>query len=80
MIYTSIDATINPEDRRADHLADLAIESVSLAPPGQDGITYLTDATRNGIVTPLSRDYEASILIKTGTQTLEQAIESVSQS
>jgi hypothetical protein len=42
-------ATITP--LTAEHLADLGIASVALR---SDGITYLIDAKRNGIATPLT--------------------------
>jgi len=57
-------ATIVP--LTAARLADLAIESVPLARTGRDGITYLIDAKRNGIKTPLSEAYEETILHAAG--------------
>jgi hypothetical protein len=44
------------------HLAELAIESARLEKTGRDGITYLINAKRNGITTPLLASYEQEIL------------------
>lgn len=60
-----------------DILADMAINSARKLSDGRDGITYLMDALRCGIVTPLSRAYEASILEKTGTQDLASALSAI---
>jgi hypothetical protein len=49
-------ANIAPLD--AEVLATLAIESARQLDNGRDGISYLLDAKRNGIVTPLSAPYE----------------------
>jgi hypothetical protein len=55
-------------------LARLAIASVSAAPPGKDGISYLIAAKADGIETPLSARYEAEILRRTGALSLEDAL------
>jgi hypothetical protein len=57
-------------------LAKLAVESAgkSDVPEGNDGISYLMNARKAGIVTPLSADYEKEILRMTGTTSLEQAL------
>lgn len=65
-------ATITP--LAAEHLADLAIASLASAESGRDGITYLIDAERNGIVTPLSAAYEKEILRRTETADLTKAL------
>jgi len=54
-------------------LARLAIASAKKLRDGKDGISYLMDAKRNGIVTPLSSGYEAEILRLTGADSLEAA-------
>jgi hypothetical protein len=56
-------------------LADLAIQSAKdrTVRPGRDGISYLIQAKRYGIATPLSPDYEQEVLRLTGTTTLEEA-------
>lgn len=71
VLYTKIAATIAPLS--AKRLAELAIESVAEAPEGLDGISYLSAATKHGIQTALSRDYEAEILKATDSETLEEA-------
>ena len=65
-------ATITP--LTAEHLARLAISSVASAQAGRDGITYLIDAKRNGIMTPLSSVYEKEILQRTKTDDLHEAL------
>lgn len=72
VVYTQIAATIEP--LTADNLADLAIASVKDAPPDKDGITYLKNAKESGIVTALSPSYEAEILRKTESSSLEEAL------
>lgn len=62
VIYAKIAANIVPLD--AEHLANLAISSVSKAKSGKDGITYLADALQTGIETPLLAEHEAAILRK----------------
>lgn len=72
VLYTQIAATIDP--LTAEHLADVAIASVSKADPKCDGISYLIAAKKSGIVTALSPSYEVEILRKTGCETLENAL------
>jgi hypothetical protein len=57
-------------------LAGLAVDSARnrAVPEGNDGISYLMNAKKAGIVTPLSADYEKEILRLTGTASLEQAL------
>ena len=57
-------------------LARLAVDSARNreVPEGNDGISYLMNAKKAGIVTPLSADYEKEILKLTGTASLEQAL------
>ena len=78
VLYTSIGANI--PDLSAEVLAQLAIDSVSLPRSAEDGISYLIAAKRNGIVTPLSPGYEATILQRTDTEGLEAALTSLSKS
>jgi hypothetical protein len=68
-------ATIVP--LTAEHLADLAIKSARLELTGRDGITYLIEATCNGITTPLSRAYEQEILRRTRTSDLDEALRKI---
>jgi hypothetical protein len=59
------------------HLAELAIESARLERSGRDGITYLMDAKRNGIRTPLSDLYEQEILRRTKARDLHEALRTI---
>lgn len=72
VLYTEIAANIEP--LTAETLATLAIESVSKAAPGQDGISYLIAAKANGIGTALSADYENEILRQSRCSGLEEAL------
>jgi hypothetical protein len=65
-------ATITP--LTAERLATLALESARTERSGRDGISYLINAKRNGIVTPLSRPYELEILRRTGAPDLTAAL------
>ncbi len=64
---------VNPT---AKQLAELAIGSARSAevPDGMDGISYLMNAKKAGIITPLTADYEKEILRQTGTASLEAAV------
>ncbi len=75
VLYTQIATTITP--LTAQRLTELALESVSKAKPGLDGITYLIAAKKYGIQTALSDDYEAEILRQTSTSSLEEALKSL---
>jgi hypothetical protein len=72
VLYAHICANITP--LTAGNLASLAIESVSAAEQGRDGISYLIEAKRSGIKTALSADYEAEILLRTGCAELHEAL------
>ena len=63
----------NIEPLTAKELAQRAVASAKALRDGRDGITYLIDAKRNGIVTPLSNDYEAEIIRLSGESSLEAA-------
>lgn len=71
VLYTQIAANVTSQS--ANHLADLAIASVAKADPGLDGISYLIAAKEYGICTALSPAYEAEILDKTKSTSLEEA-------
>jgi len=65
----------NIEDPAPGHLAQLAIASARL-PSGdvhRDGISYLLDAKRDGVMTPLMPGYEEEILRRTGANSLAEA-------
>ncbi len=72
MLYTKIGRNIDPLSAKT--LAGLAIHSVQMADPGKDGITYLMDAKRCGIETPLMSDYESEILRQTEAKSLRNAL------
>jgi len=55
-------------------LAQQAIESVAMAEPGKDGISYLIQVTGSGVKTELTDQYVASILSATGTGSLADAL------
>lgn len=55
-------------------LAQLAIGSVATADEGRDGISYLMNAMGHGIKTPLTDDYAAEILGRTGASGLAEAV------
>jgi hypothetical protein len=61
----------------AETLAMLAIKSAQKLDNGRDGISYLLDAKRNGIVTPLSAPYEREILRRIVTVTLRDALKKI---
>jgi hypothetical protein len=58
----------------ATRLAELAVESARVRQDGSDGISYLMNAKKCGIQTPLSPDYEKEILRLTDKASLEAAL------
>jgi hypothetical protein len=72
VLYTRIAANI--EGLTATTLAQHAIESARVQTDGKDGISYLINAKRRGIQTPLSTEYESEILRLTGARNLEMAL------
>ncbi len=76
VLYTKIGANI--DNITPSNLADLAISSAKSKSGREklDGISYLISAKENGITTPLMPDYENEILMKTGTHSLIEALES----
>jgi len=72
VLYTKIGQNI--DWLSAKTLAELAIHSVQTASTGNDGITYLMDAMRCGVETPLTRGYESEILRQTRTKNLQVAV------
>lgn len=76
VLYTEIGANIAPASRTPEGLAQLAIESVTaVGKDGLDGIFYLINAKAQGVTTPLMGGYEAEILRRTDTESLEAARE-----
>ena len=76
VLYTDFNENgkLDPSTLNPDTLAQAAIDSVRRAPPGKDGISYLRDMRSVGVRTALSIDYEASILARTGTKNLADAL------
>jgi hypothetical protein len=74
VFYTDFNDEGKIERPLPENLAKKAIASVELAKEGKDGITYLMDNIRNGILTPLTRDYESEILKQTGAIDLQEAL------
>ena len=72
-LFTSIGSNIKPLS--AERLATLAIRSAQreAGAKGEDGISYLSSAISNGIVTPLLPEYREAILKTTGAKNLEEA-------
>ncbi|MCK4818234.1 hypothetical protein KA005_20865, partial [bacterium] len=75
VIYTDFAPLGKIADPNSTELAEKAIESVAKAKPGQDGITYLMNAKKMGVVTPLISAYESKILRLTCTKTLDEALQ-----
>ena len=75
--YTRIGVNIDqPSEEKLAELAIASAEAVNRGDleKGRDGISYLMAAKQNGIVTPMTSDYEDQIKSKTGTQSLEEAV------
>jgi hypothetical protein len=75
VLAARLPATIRP--LTAVHLAELAIESARRERIGRDGISYLSNAKRNGIKTPLSDGYEREILKRTNSRDLKEALRKI---
>ncbi len=74
-LYTALQANIRP--LTAEKLAELAVRSAA-APAGaerRDGISYLQQQKRRGLVTPLMPAYEEGVLTRTGADDLAGAWE-----
>jgi hypothetical protein len=74
VVYTSIPPNVGLVSGAI--LATLAIKSIlsEAGEKGLDGVRYLMAAKRNGIITPLTDEYESEILKYCGVSTLEEAI------
>ncbi|SNS77401.1 hypothetical protein [Sphingopyxis indica] len=72
-IYTDLRSNITTVT--AEVLARLAIESVTRAETGKDGITYLIAAKAHGIRTALSDAYEKEVLRITEAASLDDALQ-----
>lgn len=72
-LYAALDANIRP--LTGERLAELALCSAA-APAGaerRDGISYLQEQKRRGLVTPLMSGYEEAVLARTGAHDLAEA-------
>lgn len=74
LLYTDFPLAGKIPSPTPNQLARLAVESVSRAEDGRDGITYLMNAVACGIETPLTRAYKAEILKLTKAKSLEEAL------
>ena len=72
VLYTRIGANI--EGLSAIRLAELAVASARVRQDGSAGISYLMNAKKREIQTPLSAEYEKEILRLTGAGSLDAAL------
>ncbi len=77
VLYTDFPAVGKINNPTAEDLAARAIQSVRTAKEGRDGITYLMDAIKSGIQTPLTSAYQAEILRQTGALSLQESLERI---
>jgi len=77
VLYAKIGSNI--KDLTPENLAEFAINSAKgvAGINGQDGINYLISLEKQGITTPLMKQYKKEILQKTGTTSLKEALEKV---
>jgi len=75
VLYTDFNLEGKIAAPTAAELAQHAIESVSKADLGMDGITYLMNAMASGIETPLTTTYVDEIFLRTETTSLSAALE-----
>jgi hypothetical protein len=74
VLYTDFDLSGKIASPDARQLAAAAVGSVSSAPRGKDGISYLIDLVGEGVVTPLTGRYAQEILRLTGAVDLAGAV------
>lgn len=74
-LYTAFQPNIRP--LTAQKLAELAVRSAATAVGAErrDGISYLQQQKRRGLVTPLMPAYEEAVLARTGARDLDAAWE-----
>jgi hypothetical protein len=63
----------------ATDLAQHAIRSLEIAENAKDGITYLIDAIKCGIETPLTHAFRDEILRLTGAPSLDEALKTAAR-
>jgi hypothetical protein len=74
-LYTALQPNIRP--LTAEKLAELAVDSAAASAGAEyrDGISYLQQQKRRGVVTPLMPAYERAVLARTGACDLDGAWE-----
>jgi hypothetical protein len=72
-LYTALEPNIHP--LTVEQLAHLAVKSAAgtAGANRRDGISYLAEQKRHGVVTPLMPAYEAEVLKRTGSHDLADA-------
>jgi hypothetical protein len=75
VLYTDFYAKGKIANPKPTTLARHAIKSVQHTKNGKDGISYLMQAMRSGISTPLMNDYQNEILRITDSESLPAALE-----
>jgi hypothetical protein len=74
VLYTDFPGAGKISTPLANELAERAIRSVATAQAGMDGISYLRDAIKCGIDTPITEEFRREILRQTNTESLEEAL------
>lgn len=72
VLFAKLPSNIGDSELNPEHLAKLAIDSVS-TDPDRNGIRYLADNIENEIVTPLTDAYRLAILAKMNAESLPEA-------
>ena len=78
VLYTDFHSGGKLKDPDPRQLAEAAINSVSEAPPGMDGISYLMSLINAGVETALTQCYMEEVLILTGAASLSDALDLLS--
>lgn len=74
VLYTDFNSSGKIAEPTPEDLAKHAVQSIQAAVEGQDGISYLINATAAGIDTPLTAGYVAEILRQTQAKSLDEAL------
>jgi hypothetical protein len=78
VLYTDFHAAGKIASPQPEKLAKAAVDSVSSAPPGKDGISYLIAAIDAGVKTPRTDEYREGVFSLTKTSNLVDALKSLS--
>jgi hypothetical protein len=73
VLYTDFNQAGKLDNPNPKELAHAAINSVALAPPGLDGLSYLINNLNNHINTPLTKHYVRYVLLESGASNLQEA-------